>query len=205
MVRRTKEDALATRSSLLDAAECLFLAKGVSGTSLNDIAVAAGTTRGAIYWHFKDKAELFNAMMERVKLPLEQDFRRVGDPQLADPLAHVRDCYLAALALVVTDPQVRRVFGIACQKVEYVGEMQAVRDRRLANRDAHLLQVERALRQAARRGLLAQPHIPARSAALGLHALVDGLIQNWMLEPGAFDLVKVGRQVLDAFLGRLAR
>jgi TetR/AcrR family acrAB operon transcriptional repressor len=66
MVRRSKEDALATRNSLLDAAEHVFLAQGVAGTSLNDIAQAAGTTRGAIYWHFKDKADLFNAMMDRV-------------------------------------------------------------------------------------------------------------------------------------------
>ena len=65
MVRRTKKDALATRASLLDAAERLFLAKGVSRTSLNDIAVGAGTPRGAIYWHSKDKAALINATMAR--------------------------------------------------------------------------------------------------------------------------------------------
>jgi len=205
MVRRTKEEAQATRNHILDTAEMVFRERGVARSSLQEIAAAAGLTRGAIYWHFKDKAELFNAMMERVKLPLEQDFRRVGDPQLADPLAQVRDAYLAAFALAVADPQVHRVFEIACHKVEYVDEMQAVRDRRLASRNAHLLQVERALRQAARRGLLAEPHIPARSAALGLHALVDGLITNWMLDPQSFDLVKVGRQVLDAYLGRLAK
>ena len=78
MARRTKADAQATRSSLLDAAEQLFQARGVSRTSLNDIALAAGTTRGAIYWHFKDKADLFNAMMERVTLPLEAPMARAG-------------------------------------------------------------------------------------------------------------------------------
>ena len=72
MARRTKADAQTTRNNLLDAAEQLFQSRGVSHTSLNDIATAAGTTRGAIYWHFKDKADLFNAMMERVTLPLEQ-------------------------------------------------------------------------------------------------------------------------------------
>ena len=71
MVRRTKEDAVATRNSLLDAAEQVFYDKGVSRASLGDIAQAAGATRGAIYWHFKDKADLFNAMMDRVTLPLE--------------------------------------------------------------------------------------------------------------------------------------
>ena len=65
MARRTKEDAEATRNALLDAAERVFYDKGVSRASLDDIAREAGTTRGAIYWHFKDKADLFNAMMER--------------------------------------------------------------------------------------------------------------------------------------------
>ena len=46
MVRRTKEDAVATRNSLLDAAERVFYDKGVSRASLGDIAQAAGATRG---------------------------------------------------------------------------------------------------------------------------------------------------------------
>ncbi|MBA3594550.1 MAG: TetR family transcriptional regulator [Polaromonas sp.] len=33
-----------------------------------------GTNRGAIYWHFRDKVHLFNAMMKRVTLPQEQSF-----------------------------------------------------------------------------------------------------------------------------------
>ena len=49
MVRRTKEDALATRNRILDTAECVFERRGVSRTSLNEIALAAGVTRGAIY------------------------------------------------------------------------------------------------------------------------------------------------------------
>ena len=71
MARRTKEDADATRQALLDAAEAVFYAKGVGRASLAEIAQAAGATRGAIYWHFKDKVDLFNAMMDRVTLPLE--------------------------------------------------------------------------------------------------------------------------------------
>lgn len=77
MARRTKKDALLTRSALLDAAECLFQERGVSRTSLADIARAAGVTRGAVYWHFKDKADLFGAMLERVTLPLEADMGRL--------------------------------------------------------------------------------------------------------------------------------
>ena len=64
MARRTKEDALATRDALLDAAERVFGRRGVARTSLAQIAEEAGLTRGAVYWHFKDKADLFTAMMD---------------------------------------------------------------------------------------------------------------------------------------------
>jgi TetR/AcrR family acrAB operon transcriptional repressor len=203
MVRRTKEEAQATRELILDTAEVVFNERGVSRSSLNDIAQAAGLTRGAIYWHFQDKADLFNAMMKRVILPLEEAAHRVDDPATDDPLVSMRDNFIRALRLTVNDPQVRRVFEIAIHKVEYVGELQAVRDRHLATRDEFLLHAQRGIALAMKRGQLPR-RIPAHSAALGMHAVIDGLIQNWMLDPEAFDLVKVGTQVLDAYLAGLA-
>jgi TetR/AcrR family acrAB operon transcriptional repressor len=203
MVRRTKEEAQATRSRILDTAESLFQQQGVSRTSLNDIAQAAGVTRGAIYWHFEDKADLFNAMMHRVILPMEQSVARTRDGMKRDPLACIRDSLVDALRKTVNDPQVRRVFEIATHKVEYVDELLAVRDRHLNTRNNCLADVEYGLKLAMRRGRLAR-RIPARAAAFGLFGLVDGLIQNWMLDPAAFDLVKVGAQVLDSYLAGLA-
>ncbi len=202
MPRRTKEDARATQARILDMAEIEFQQRGVSRTSLMDIARAAGVTRGAVYWHFRDKADLFNAMMNRVTLPLEQEINRSGDPSLLDPLAHVRESFLAAFRKTVADPQARRVFEIALHKVEYVEELQAVRDRRLNGLRSRVGHVERGLRRAQRQGHLSSevsPHV----AALGLHSLVDGLIQNWMLDPDAFDLVKTGEQAIDAYFAGL--
>ena len=62
-MRRTKEDAALTRAHLLEAALKCFQEKGYVGTTLDDIAQKAGTTRGAIYWHFGNKAQLFNTMV----------------------------------------------------------------------------------------------------------------------------------------------
>ena len=202
MVRRTKQEAEVTRSHILDTAELLLEERGVSRTSLNDIAQAAGVTRGAIYWHFRDKADLFNAMMERATLPMEEAVHASDDPRQQDPVQHMRRCFTDALRKTVDDPQVRRVFEIATHKVEYVGELEAVRDRHLRVRNECLAHVAQGLRLAKQRGLL-NGRIPARVAAIGLHAMVDGLIQNWMLDPSAFDLVKAGQQVMDTFLAGL--
>ena len=202
MARRKKEDALATRHSLLDAAELLFQAQGVSRTSLNDIAKLAGTSRGAIYWHFKDKADLFNAMMERVTLPLEQSFQDLGQRSEGDPLVRICNGVQAALIRIATDPRTRRVFEVATQKVEYVDELQAVRLRHLAARNEFLSQVELGL-QAAATYQSAPLAVPAAIAAGGLHAIIDGLIQNWLLDSEAFDLIAVGLQVMDIYLAGL--
>ena len=202
MARRTKQEAQATRSHILDTAELVFEQRGVSGTSLHEIAKAAGVTRGAIYWHFEDKADLFNAMMERATMPLEEG-GVCGFEKNDLTLAQMRDGFVAVLRQVVADPQMKRVFGIATHKVEYIGEMDAVRERHLSIRNGCLADVERTLRQAMKRGELSR-RMPARAAAVGLHALLDGLLQNWMLDPTGFNLVKVGPQVLDAYLAGLA-
>lgn len=202
MVRRTKEDALATRHRLLDAAELLFQAKGVSRTSLNDIAHQAGTTRGAIYWHFEDKADLFNAMMERVTLPLEQAFQNLGKDLASDSLDRLRAVIQQALHRIATDSSTRRVFEVATQKVEYIDELQAVRARHIKVRNEFVSHVERGLRLAAEAQKLSLP-ISLLNAAQGLHALVDGMLQNWLLDPQAFDLTASGEQVIDIYLAGL--
>ena len=201
MVRRTKADAEATRHSLLDAAEQLFQARGVSRTSLNDIANAAGTTRGAIYWHFKDKADLFNAMMERVTLPLEQTMACAGANARAsdDPLQILRDSMKEALHKTATDEQTRRVFEIATHQVEYNDDMHAVRERHLQVRNDCVKQTAQVLQAAAQKQGL-KLSVPLVSAALGMHVIVDGLIQNWLLDPQAFNLVRTGSQTVDAYL-----
>ena len=208
MVRRTKEEAQETRHKLLDAAEHLFQAQGVSRTTLQDIALRAGTTRGAIYWHFKDKADLFNAMMDRVTMPLEATFTQDDSPvpkgQETDCVAlyRIRQCTLNALEQIANDPQTRRVFEVATHKVEYVEELQAVRQRHLAVRNNCVSSIEQRMETAAQQIGLQLPISPS-VAAQGLHALIDGLIQNWLLDPTGFELLKIGPSIMDAYLAGL--
>lgn len=202
MPRKTKEEALATRARLLDAAERLFAEQGVAGSSLHNVALAAGVTRGAVYHHFVDKADLFNAMMERVCLPMETSMDESRQAEDLQPLQALQGHLLDMLASVAADPQVQRVFEIAFYKVEYVGELVAVRERMLQMRRDHIALLEALLSRAQQRGDVAGTP-PARQAAIGLHALLDGLIQTWMLDPQAFDLVKVGRQAVHTHLAGL--
>lgn len=202
MARRTKEDALATRHQLLDAAERVFAAKGVSRTSLQDIAQAAGASRGAIYWHFKNKADLFNAMMSRITLPMEEALQPSGHPDALDPLDELLSSILDAMRKIATDERTRRVFEVATLKVEYVDELLIVQQRQVQIQVDAVRQMQRRLLDAASRRALSLP-MPASVAAQGLHALVVGLIHTWLLAPQAFDLVAVARTTMAAYLGGL--
>lgn len=205
MARRTKEEALETRNNLLDAAEYLFQAQGVSGTSLQDIALRAGATRGAVYWHFKDKSDLFNAMMDRVTLPLKSHFNqddaalKTSHDPAVDALEAMRCAILNALTQIANDAQTRRVIEIASQKVEYVEAHKSIRQRHLAARNFFIVRAELRLNTAAQQSGVTLA-MPSEVAAHGLHALIDGLIHNWLLDPQAFNLPDTGRSVMDIYL-----
>ncbi len=202
MVRRTKQAAEQTRTLILDTAEAVFSQRGVSRTTLTDIASAAGVTRGAIYWHFQNKADLFHAMIERVTTPMELMVSQSGDAQLADPLGYIRTCALACLQHTAMDPQAQRVFEIMLHKCETVDEMAIVRDRHIQSRDMCLLQIEQGFTHAVRKHLLPK-RVNPRRAAVGLHALIDGLISNWVLDPRYFALGKECHKVIDTYLAGL--
>jgi TetR/AcrR family acrAB operon transcriptional repressor len=202
MVRRTKDEALATRSQLLDAAERVFAQKGVSRTSLSDIAAAAGTTRGAIYWHFKNKADVFNAMMDRVILPMEAAFEQMGQLEAADPVAELQQATLTALRQIAQDERIRHVFEVATHKVEYVDEQLAIKERHLRAYTNCVRATQRSLEDIARRRDRPLP-VPSDVASNGLHAMMSGLIQSWLMDPKAFDLVVTAEHSVTTYLSGL--
>lgn len=176
MARRTKEDADATRNSLLDAAERVFYEKGVSRASLSDIAQAAGATRGAIYWHFKDKAELFFAMREDVFAPMVERTDSLLFSEVYDNPLDAIEASLQEFFRVLDDcPVVREVFEIMISRCEYVDEFAAVQEE--AGRPAYefLEKMERFYRKAADKGKLREGLDP-EATARDTWAFTSGLL-----------------------------
>ena len=63
MVRKCKEDAEKTRRAILESALDVFSEKGYAKATFDEIAVRAGFTKGAIYWYFRNKADLVAALI----------------------------------------------------------------------------------------------------------------------------------------------
>jgi TetR/AcrR family acrAB operon transcriptional repressor len=203
MVRRTKEEALETRSRILDAAERVFYDKGVAHASLEDIAAVAEVTRGAIYWHFKDKAELFDAMMQRVVLPAEEMIERADGGGDGQTLTLLRNATVDVLMRTATDTRIQRIFEIAYHKCEYVGDARGVRDRHIASQAECLKTIEHGFRACVASGEL-PPSVDAKVAAVGAMSLVSGIIANWVLDPSSFALKKHAQALVDIYFRGLA-
>jgi TetR/AcrR family acrAB operon transcriptional repressor len=208
VARRTKDEAQETRSRILDAAERVFSEHGVSRTSFEDIAHAAGVTRGAIYWHFKDKSDLFAAMVNRVTLPMEAMVARSSDESVEDPLASLRACAVTALKRTASDPQCQRVFDVVTHKCEYLGEMAGVKGRVSSIQKGCVDRAELAIRNAIKRGKLPASVNP-RLAAIGLDAMLFGLISSWLANRDYLNLERQAEAMIDLYLdglrGRPAR
>lgn len=170
MARKTKQEAQETRQHILDVALRLFSQQGVSSTSLGEIAKAAGVTRGAIYWHFKDKSDLFSEIWELSEsnigeLELEYQAKFPGDP-----LSVLREILIHVLESTVTEERRRLLMEIIFHKCEFVGEMavvqQAQRNLCLESYD----RIEQTLKHCIEAKMLPADLMTRRAAIIGIRS-----------------------------------
>ncbi len=202
MVRRTKEEALETRNRILDAAEAVFHARGVARPSLADIAEAAGVTRGAIYWHFKNKSDVFAAMCDRVNLPVEALCAPERLARQEDPLGGIRDICAFVFRQTVVNPQWRRVFEIIFHKCEMVQDNGAIFERQRQSHHDGTVKMREHIRMAMERGQL-PADLDLDFAVNAFHAAIGGVLAHWLFAPEDFDLDTHAERMADTFVDTL--
>ena len=112
---RKVEQSEATRSALMDAALELFADRGYAGVPAEEIVRAAGVTRGALYHHFKDKRDLFGAVVERVEQRVVERVA-IAAAQEADPWEQQRVA-IGAYLDVCLEPAVQRILLVDAPSV----------------------------------------------------------------------------------------
>ena len=204
MARKTKEDALATHTLLLDAAEHLFSTQGVAHTSLHEIAEAAGLTRGAIYWHFANKSELLLALWERIAQPLRHTFDSEACPLRVDnPLERLRLKASCVPRHIEHDEHLRALMTILMLRCEFTDETRSAGEHFLQEREYTLSRIHEGFDAAVAAGQL-RADINTEQASIGLFAIVDGLCMHWLINPTRFPIAEVAQKSIDAYLAGLA-
>lgn len=170
MARKTKEESQKTRDGILDAAERVFLEKGVGTTAMADLADAAGVSRGAVYGHYKNKIEVCLAMCDRafgqIEVPDENARVPALDILLRAGMGFLRQC---------CEPgSVQRVLEILYLKCERSDENEPLlRRRELLEKQGQRFGL-RQIRRAVERGEL-PARLDVELASIYLQSLWDGI------------------------------
>ncbi|MFK3661037.1 multidrug efflux transporter transcriptional repressor AcrR [Scandinavium sp. NPDC088450] len=199
MARKTKQQALETRQHILDVALRLFSQQGVSSTSLAEIAKAAGVTRGAIYWHFKNKSDLFSEIWQLSELSIGSLETEYQAKFPGDPLSVLREILAYILEATVSEERRRLLMEIIFHKCEFVGEMAVVqqvqRDLCLESYD----RIEQALKACMDAGQLPADLLTRRAAIL-MRSYVSGIVENWLFSPDSFNLKNEARAYVEVLI-----
>lgn len=179
MVRKTKEDAQQTRQRIIDAAREVFLSRGVSRSTLEHIAAQAGVTRGAIYWHFKNKAEIFHAMREQVFLPLIDRMDDTLTEESNDAITQIENSLCDTVHQLNQNTEMRQIYEIMMIKCEYVDEFSTVLQQILQNCSSITEKMQSAYERAQAQQLLGTSQSP-RALALDTHLFFSGLLHMWV-------------------------
>lgn len=188
------------RVALLDAAMEVFARRGYRDASLDEIAARAGYSKGAIYFYFSGKDDLFFALLEeRIDGPMRQAIKLLESASPEDDMAVEANRHFLALLsgqreLLLLDHEYRS---------------QAIRDAKLR---ARYLGRERKLRAALAKGLQARlkhlgapPHAAPERLATALLGLAYGLAQEKLIEPDAVPDELLGDTFALIYAGHVAR
>ncbi|MDR1163379.1 MAG: TetR family transcriptional regulator [Candidatus Accumulibacter sp.] len=183
-MRKTKAETEQTRVEIIDAARRAFHKFGVSRTSLEKVAQMAGVTRGAIYWHFDNKAMLFNALRDQIQTTLNPLDAGLTSDDTPDPLDTIEKFLLGFIDAMENNPLLRQTFEIMMWRCEYVNEFASVLYEIVRPRHDFLSELKIIYARAADRGFL-RPTLDPEAMAYDTLSFTTGIIHNWLIALGS--------------------
>ena len=197
-MRKTKEEAAITREQLLKKALAAFSNKGYSATTLHDIASEAGVTRGAIYWHFGSKAELYNTLIreysDRGSRIVQQAASEGGT--LFEILRRV---FIRQLEVVAMDHEMRALMELYLFKTGLIPELAEGRQQQIESGIELIEVLASIMGQGIEAGLL-RSDVNTKDMARAYLAFQNVLIHLWLISPGKFSLKESANSYADILM-----
>ncbi len=195
-MRRTKEDTEKTRIQLIRSAINFFYKDGYGETKLKDIATDAGTTRGAIYWHFKDKKGVYYASLDYSIQLIRKYIKEVYDKNTQDGLEKILSCFYALFDLIKKDPYVYKTISLILRN-EYSRSGEDI-DFKEKIKEEYRISMGNFKKM-----LLADvnfnPEFDPDDFLLGMVSQIMGIISLWLSHNQSFDLVSKGKYYIKCF------
>ncbi|NBV07118.1 MAG: TetR family transcriptional regulator [Proteobacteria bacterium] len=197
-IQKKNKDALNTKKDILQSAIEVFSEKGFMRSTLEQIAVKAKVTRGAVYWHFKNKHEIFEALHEELHQPLTASILEDMQKNCDDSISQLEKLCVKLLVDLDNDSTRKKILTIFLCKCDYSYDMEEIlekqRQRKLKNIDLFAEYFERAKKNK----YVAQNFNP-KITAISLACYMSGIVTEYLRNPQLFDLRKKAPQLIKQF------
>jgi AcrR family transcriptional regulator len=202
VMRKTKKEADNTKQSILDAAVRLFSEHGVAKTSLQKIAQAANVTRGAVYWHFSSKQDIFEALHDQLHLPFIQmitDGLEAVSPNAIVQLQEVCTKLLIDLEENETKKKIATLFLLRC---DYSDEFAQSKDRYNVKKKQKHVTLSGYFDKAIKQGVLPE-NTDSMLLTIGISAYLRGIAVEYLEDPDAFSMQENAAKLIGMYFGKL--
>lgn len=200
-MKRTKEEAAVTRSTLLRAALTVFSTKGYAGTSIDAITKTAKVTRGALYHHFESKADLYNTLLEEVSAKGATIVQQavVEGGIFTEILKRV---FTRQLAYIEDDKEAREIMELVLFKTGTHLELQTGRRKQIEAGQALIEGIAQSMQIGIASGEV-RNDISPMDMARSFIAFQNGVIQMWLASPKSFSLKDSSEAFADVLIAGL--
>ena len=199
-MRKTKEEAEKTRSKILKSALKVFLKNGYSKTSLSDIAENAGYTRGAVYWHFKDKSEILEVLISKFHDRFSSKQQDILESSL-DAMAKINEMININLPLLYHNKEFRDFIELTWFKTE-IDQHPGLLEGKTAITETFNNTITKLLREASSQGSL-RKDIDPETTALTITSIINGIYRGYFVLPDKLNSEKTGRKIIEDYLNQI--
>lgn len=197
-MRRTKEESEQTRNAILDAAAITFSAKGFSRATLEEIATAAHVTRGAIYWHFKNKVEIFDALHDRLHGLFVSFVAEDMTHEHPEPLVQLEELCVKLLVDLETNSRKRQALALFLLHTNYAGDLAPYKEKHLGRREECSILYTGYFHKAQKLGqLAADADIEMMPRAINYY--MKGILLDYLAAPEKFDIKEQAPRFMNLF------
>lgn len=197
-MRRTKEEAEHTRDELLKSAVQVFSEKGVARATLEEIAKGAGVTRGAVYWHFENKAQIFDALHECMYRPFLGAIFEGLEKDHPQPIEQLRDLWIKLFLDLEHDEQRKQTLTLFMRKCNYSGDLAPYKEQHLKKQEEIMRLFHDYFEKMKRVGKLpVDTH--SRLLTEGMFCFMKGLLIEYLDEPEGFEIKTKGPELIGLF------
>ncbi len=184
-----------TKTKILDAGSRMFAKNGYEGTSLDQVASDAGLSKGAVYWHFSSKSDLYLAICDRSLKGLLNSISRKFNTVFAssNPLEAIKSLIASELQSCKDhNGELPRLF---LQFVSTRNEKE-IREK-LSDSFAGLFSETANVLMRIQQENLINPQLDFEALAVSLHALINGLVLMWLINPSGVSFDRISSTVAE--------